>query len=227
MATKPRPFDVGTSVVKKVGGGMRIQTIVKMVGPKTWEIKFFDGEVIETLNSSQLLRPKDSPTEAPAEATIQVVIPMLSVHDSEGSYEGSDEGSDKVILGVDRDDTNNINYDNPGIDFLPDEEEYEDNNDSNDDRSLLPHRIEIRCQVMRRKVTVTTTPWMQLTMQSKRMSWNLQLMTMMTRLVSISSRLKTLMITEEIGKPTWQKRRDLNKHRSAILKTLVSSMSSI
>jgi hypothetical protein len=40
-AKEPKPFDVGTRVAKKAGGGMRIGMIVKMVGPKTLGVKFF------------------------------------------------------------------------------------------------------------------------------------------------------------------------------------------
>jgi hypothetical protein len=93
MATKSRPFGVGTRVVKrKEGGGRRIGRILKMVGRKTWQVKFFNSEVSETLNTSQLLRP----TDPSAEATIQAFLPVLSDHDSEGSYEGSDEGNEEV-----------------------------------------------------------------------------------------------------------------------------------
>jgi hypothetical protein len=136
MATKPKPFDVGTRVVKRAGGGTRIGTIVKTVGPKTWEVTFFDSEVIETLRSSQLLRLKDPP----AEATIQAVLPVLSGHDNEGSHEGSNEHSGKVG-GLDGDAPDDDGDDEPGFNFLPDEEEDDDNNDSNDDGSFPPHRM--------------------------------------------------------------------------------------
>jgi hypothetical protein len=87
MAMKPKPFGVGTRVFKRAGGGKRIGIIDKTVEPKTWEVKFFDSKVIETLRSSQLLRPKDPPAEAPAEAIIQAVLHVLSGHDSKGSDE--------------------------------------------------------------------------------------------------------------------------------------------
>jgi hypothetical protein len=113
------------------------------------KVKFFDSRVIESLKSSQLLRPKDQTTEAPAEATIQAVLPVLSDHDSKGSDEGSDRGPGKAEGGpgkAKRLDGNAPGHDgdnDPGFGFLPDEKEGDDNNDSHFDGSLPPHRIEI------------------------------------------------------------------------------------
>jgi hypothetical protein len=53
-------------------------------------VKAFDSEVLETLQTTQVLRPK----EPPIKATIPV-LPMPSGHDHEATDEDFSKGSDK------------------------------------------------------------------------------------------------------------------------------------
>jgi hypothetical protein len=161
MATKTKPFDVGTMVAKKAGGGTRIGRIIKTVGRKTWQVKFFDSEESETLKSSQLLHPKDPP----AEATIQAVLPVLSDHDREGSDEGSDEGNDEVEE-LDGDAFDDDGDDCPGIDFLPDEEDDDGNNASYDD-GRKPKPFDVGTTVVQRAGGGTRIGWIVTTVGRK------------------------------------------------------------
>jgi hypothetical protein len=88
MISPKKPFAANTIVLKRAGGGTRIGRIVKTVGLKTWQVKFFDSKAIETLKASQLLYPKDQPTEAPTVAimiaTALTKSPMKTLARSKG-----------------------------------------------------------------------------------------------------------------------------------------------
>jgi hypothetical protein len=101
---KPKPFDVGTVVAKKAGGGARIGKIIKTIGAKKWEVQFFDDSTIERLKTQQLVRPKEPPAEA--------AIPAESV-----CVKDEDPGD-----GLNGD----VSDDDNGFDFLPDEDDADD-----------------------------------------------------------------------------------------------------
>jgi hypothetical protein len=50
MAMKPRPFDIRRRVLKRAGGGSRMGTIVKLVGPNDNAYNLYFFSTIEVVN---------------------------------------------------------------------------------------------------------------------------------------------------------------------------------